>query len=192
MSIPGSFRNIQGRPLGTHQVTPGRKAEKGHPLVSQNRDNTTKLKTKWMLFWLISLSQNVASIGSLKDDSCTPKPAKLDACNTSQSDHEVSVLSLRILFPDTAKESSFHLLSSGLPWVGQLTTYTAAGQVNSWTKLPGRPRLEPVPQVSPRPWSPRLGGVWSPQTTPTIAVYSPAKQEPLTYADISTGGRQLG
>ena len=44
------------------------------------------LKTKWMLFWLISLSQNVASIGSLKDDSCTPKPAKLNACNTSQSD----------------------------------------------------------------------------------------------------------
>ena len=33
--------------------------------------------------------------------------------------HEVSVLPLRFLFPDTAKESSFHLLSSGLPWVSQ-------------------------------------------------------------------------
>ena len=77
------------------------------------------------------------------------------ACQTqcmqyiSKWPHEVSVLPLRILFPDTAKESSFHLLSSGLPWVSQLTTYTAAGQVDSWTKLPGRPRLEPVPQVSP-------------------------------------------
>ena len=78
------------------------------------------VKTKWMLFWLISLSQNVASIGSLKDDSCTPKPAKLNACNTSQSDLMKSLyFRCAFFFPDTAKESSFHLLSSGLPWVSQ-------------------------------------------------------------------------
>ena len=57
------------------------------------------LKTKWMLFWLISLSQNVASIGSLKDDSCTPKPAKLNACNIY-----VGVVLLFLFLQD-----SFHL-----------------------------------------------------------------------------------
>ena len=108
------------------------------------------VKTKWMLFWLISLNQNVASIGSLKDDSCTPKPAKLNACNTSQSDLMKSRY-FRCAFFFQTLPKSLHFTCSPQVCLGlvRMTTHTATGQVDSWTKLPGRPRLEPVLQVSP-------------------------------------------
>ena len=94
---------------------------------------------------------------------------------TSQSDLMKSRY-FRCAFFFQTLPKSLHFTCSPQVCLGlvRMTTHTATGQVDSWTKLPGRPRLEPVLQVSPAPWSPRLGGVWSPQTTPIVAVYSPA------------------
>ena len=77
------------------------------------------------------------------------------ACQTrcmqyiSKWPHEVSVLPLRFLFPDTAKESSFHLFSSGLPWVSRNDYAHSYRPGQLLVQLPGRPRLEHAPQVSP-------------------------------------------
>ena len=51
-------------------------------------------------------------------------------------------------------------------------------------KLPGHPRLEPAQRVKIK--------VWSPRRLCKESARPPAKQAPLTYADISTGGRLIG
>ena len=62
-------------PLATHQVTPGNNQALGRSPLTRPRK-----KKQWMLFWFNSTwAKMIAFIGSFKDDTCIPKPAKLDA-----------------------------------------------------------------------------------------------------------------
>ena len=67
---------------------------------------------------------------------------------TSQSDtHEIGYTPAALSF-HSLPFNLFHLLSSGLRWIGPVTC--AQLQTSSTAvKLPGHPRLEPVLQVSP-------------------------------------------
>ena len=75
----GGGRNVNARELTQHTMsplanTPGHpwidEAGKGHPLTSR-RINVDAILVQ------LHLSQNVASIGSLKDELCTPKPCQI-------------------------------------------------------------------------------------------------------------------
>ena len=62
-------------PLATHQVTPGNHQGLGRSLPDRERKTMNAILVELHL----SRAKMIAFIGSLKDDTCAPKPAKLNA-----------------------------------------------------------------------------------------------------------------
>ena len=90
----------------------------------------------------------IAFIGSLKDDTCTPKACQAQWMNTSQSDNMTlcttlaALTSFYCLLPSVCL---VHLLSSGLLWIGHCVTCALPHtSFNACSELPGHPRLEPA------------------------------------------------
>ena len=101
----------------------------------------------------------IAFIGSLEHDAFTPKACQARCMSTSQSDNmtlRTTLPALTSFYHLLPSVCLFHLLSSGLLWIGHCVTCAwPQTSFNAWSELPGHPRLEPAFAITQRTTTPK-------------------------------------